>query len=120
MICIYANSLVTSSSAYFDRVVQKRAADFFEPVGRIVRHYDYVALRQLPYLAAFDPHTTKLIGCGLLCFDCAAARNERCCTVEHVDDVRIERVNFSLAGLLSATVLYHVVTIRSIEEHCAF
>ena len=97
LICAFVDSFVTSLSANLDRVVQKRAVDFFEPVRRVIRHDDHVALRQLPHVAAFDTRTANLVGRDLLWLDRSAAGNKRRITFDHVNDVSVERVNFGLS-----------------------
>src|SRR5947208_16371184 len=69
---------------------------------------DRVTFSNGMFLAAFNSATANLIGRNRLRIDCFPARDQGGRTVDYVDDIRVERVDFSLAGLGAAAGMHFV------------
>src|SRR5687768_2742877 len=90
-------------------VVQKGSVNLLEPVRRSLRHDHDVALLELTRLAAVDRAPAKFIRGSHLRVDRFAARDERRATVEHVDDVGVELVDFAHSRSFAPRSVDHVI-----------
>src|SRR6266536_1586874 len=83
-----------------------------------VRDDDCVAFSNVMLFAAFNPASADLIRRNRLGVDCFAASDQGGRTVDYVNDIGVERVDFSLAGLDAAAGVNFVA--RSFEQRHSF
>src|SRR6266496_5397337 len=83
-----------------------------------VRNDDGVTFSNVMLLAALNPATADLIRRNRLRVDCFPARDQGGRSIDHVNDIRVERVYFSLAGLDAAAGVNFVA--RGFEQWHSF
>src|SRR5262249_25533133 len=110
-------SVKLPASPNLNRVVEKLPTHVFEPMGRVVRHNNYIALLQLPCLAPPDAKAANFIRRNLPGFGSYTASDKPRVSLHDVNDVGIERVDLSLAGFVAAAGVDHVIPVGSIEQH---
>src|SRR5262252_3259261 len=90
-------------------VIQERIRDLEKLVRDTMRHDDDVSLCDFPALTALDAAAAQFVWGNVFCFDGFAARDESRRPLKYVDNVRVFRMDFGLAGRFSAAGVDHVV-----------
>src|SRR6266508_1566615 len=103
-----------------DCVIEKCSANLFEPMRRAVGYDDHVAFGQLAGLAILDTRAANLVCRYFLHLLRRTAGHKGSRAFHHVNDVGVERVNFSQTGFVATTGVDHVVTVSSVEQNGAF
>src|SRR5437762_14023042 len=98
-----------------DRVIEKRSAYGFKPMRHAVRHDDHVAFDQLTRVTTVNARAANFVRCDLPGLNRGTASHKSCRAFHYINDVRIERVNLSLPGLISPAGVNHVIPVCAIE-----
>src|SRR5271165_1608119 len=100
--------------------VEKWISDFQKLVRHTVGHDDDITPGDLPSFTTVDPAASQFIRFSGLGVNGFPARDECGAALQHVNHVRIFRMDFRLPGLFPPAGMDHVVAaVASVEQHGA-
>src|SRR5271166_2218224 len=101
--------------------IEKWISDFQKLVRHTVGYDDDVTLGDLPSFTTLDTAASQFIWFGGLGVNGFATCDECGAALQHVNDVRVFRMDFRLTRFFPAAGMDHVVAaVASVEQHRAF